>query len=105
MCVGLKPEMHLKENIKLLILVAPETQVDLQNQPEDQLLARQNTSGHKKRCAESSRLRLGATDQPKDHNLLENYIALKFSALDCQCSSPRDTGRVATPDQGIDTPL
>ena len=25
--VGLKSEMHLKENIKLLILVAPETQV------------------------------------------------------------------------------
>ena len=45
-CVGLKPEMHLKENIKLLILVAPETQVDLRNRPEDQLLARQNTLGH-----------------------------------------------------------
>ena len=42
---------------------------------------------------------------PEDHNLLESYIALKFSALDCQRSSPRDTGRVATPDQGIDVPL
>ena len=41
--VGLKPEMHLKENMKLLILVAPETQVDLKNQPEDQLLARHHT--------------------------------------------------------------
>ena len=88
-----------------MIPVAAETQVDLQNRSEDQLLARQNTSRHKKRCAESSRLRLGAADQPEDHNLLENYIALKFSALDCQCSSPRDTSRVATPDQGIDTPL
>ena len=68
--------MHLKENMKPLILVAPETQVDAQNQPEDQLLARQNTSGHKKRCANSSRLRLGVADQPKDHNLLEIYIAL-----------------------------
>ena len=105
MCIGLKPEMHLKDDIRPLILVAAETQVDLHNRPEDQVLARQNTSGHKKRCAESSRLGLGAADQPEDHNLLENYIELKFSALDCQCSSPRDTGRVATPDQGIDTPL
>ena len=88
-----------------LIPVAAETQVDLQNQPEDQVLARQNTSGHKKRCAESSRLGLGAADQPEDHDLLKKYIALKFSALDCQHSSPRDTGRVATQDQGIDVPL
>ena len=42
-CVGLKPEMHLKENMKPLILVAPETQVDARNGPEDQLLARQHT--------------------------------------------------------------
>ena len=42
-CVGLKPEMHLKENTKLPILVAPETQVDARNRPEDQLLARQHT--------------------------------------------------------------
>ena len=42
-CIGLKPEMHLKENIKPLILVAPETQVDARNRPEDQLLARQHT--------------------------------------------------------------
>ena len=39
-CVGLKPEMHLKENLKPLILVALETQVDARNRPEDQLLAR-----------------------------------------------------------------
>ena len=96
--------MHLKDDIIPLILVAAETQVDLQNRPEDQLLARKNTSGHKKRCAMSLRLRLGAADQPEDYNLFENYIALKFSALDCQCSSPRDTGQVATPDQGIDVP-
>ena len=105
MGIGLKPEMHLKDDVRPLIPVAAETRVDLQNRCEDQFLARQNTSGHKKQCPESSRLRLGAADQPEDHNLLENYMALKFSALDCQCSSPRDTGRVATPDQGIDVPL
>ena len=33
--------MPLKENMKPLILVAPETQVDVRNRPEDQLLARQ----------------------------------------------------------------
>ena len=47
MCIGLKPEMHMKDDIRLLIPVASETQVDLQNRPEDQVLARQNTSGHK----------------------------------------------------------
>ena len=76
MCIGLKPEMHLKDDVRPLIPVAAETQVDLQNRPEDQVLARQNTSGHKKRCAQSSRLRLSAADQPEDHNLLESYIAL-----------------------------
>jgi hypothetical protein len=30
---------------------------------------------------------------------------LNFPALNQQCSSPRATGRVATPDQGIDVPL
>ena len=95
----------MKDDIRPLIPVAAETQVDLQNRPEDQVLARQNTPGHKKRHAQSSRLRMGAADHPEDHNILENYIALKFSTLDCQCSSPRDTGRVATPDQGIDVPL
>ena len=105
-CVGLKPEMHLKDDVRVLIPVAAETQVDLQNRPEDQVLARQNTSGHKKRRAQSSRLRLGAADQPEDQNLLENCITLNFFfALDRQCSSPRDIGRVATPDQGIDVPL
>ena len=45
-CIGLKPEMHLKDDIRPLIPVAAETQVDLQNRPEDQVQARQNTSGH-----------------------------------------------------------
>ena len=75
MCIGLKPEMHLKDDIRPLIPVAAETQVDLQNRPEDQVLARQNTSGHKKRRVQSSRLRLGAADQPEDQNLLGNCIA------------------------------
>ena len=92
----------MKDDIRPLIPVVAENQVDLQNRSEDQVLARQNTLGHKKRRAQPSRLRLGAADQPEDHNILKNYIALKFSALDCQCSSPRDTGRVVTPDQGID---
>ena len=76
MCIGLKPDMHMKDDIRPLIPVAAETQVDLQNGSEDQVLARQNTSGYKKRRAHSSRLRLGAADQPEDHNLLESYIAL-----------------------------
>ena len=46
MCIGLKPEMHLKDDVRPLILVAAETQVDLQNRPEDQVQARQNTLGH-----------------------------------------------------------
>ena len=70
--IGLKPEMHVKDDIRPLIPVAAETQVDLQNRSEDQVLARQNTSGDKKRCEQSSRLRLGAADQPEDHNLLGN---------------------------------
>ena len=37
---GLKPEMHLKDDIRPLIPVAAETQVDLQNRSEDQVLAR-----------------------------------------------------------------
>ena len=76
MCIGLKPEMHMKDDIRPLISVAAETQVDMQSRSEDQVLARQNTLGQKKRCAQSSRLRLGAADQPEDNNLLENYIAL-----------------------------
>ena len=67
----------MKDGIRPLIPVAAETQVDLKNQSEDQVLARQNTSGHKKRRAQSSRLRLAATDQPEDQNLLGNCIALK----------------------------
>ena len=82
MCIGLKPEMHLKDDVRPLIPVAAETQVDLQNRPEDQVLARQNTSGHKKRRAQSSRLRLGAADQPEDHNLLGNYIALELLCIE-----------------------
>ena len=80
-CISLKPEMHLKDDVRPLIPVAAETQVDLQNQPEDQLLARQNTLGHKKRRAQSSRLRLGVADQPEDQNLLGNYIALKIFCI------------------------
>ena len=80
-CIGLKPEMHLKDDVRPLILVAAETQVDLQNRPEDQVLARQNTSGHKKRHAQSSRLRLGAADQPEDQNLLGDCITLKIFCI------------------------
>ena len=76
LCIGLKPEMHLKDDVRPLILVAAETQVDLQNRHGDQVLTRQNTSGHKKRRAQSWRLRLGAADQPEDHNLLGNCITL-----------------------------
>ena len=78
MCIGLKPKMHLKDDVRPLIPVATETQVDLRNRPEDQVLARQNTSGQKKRHAQSSRLRLGAADQPEDQNLLGNCITLKI---------------------------
>ena len=78
MCIGLKPEMHLKDDVRPLIPVAIETQVDLQNRPEDQVLARQNISGYKKRRAQSSRLKLGAADQPEDQNLHGNCIALKI---------------------------
>ena len=73
--------MHLKDNVRPLILVAAETKVDLQNRSEDQVLARQNISGHKKQCAQSSRLRLGAADQPEDQNLLGNYIAHKIFCI------------------------
>ena len=82
MCTGLKPEMHLKDDVRPLIPVAAETQVDLQNRSEDQVLARQNTSGHKKQRAQSSRLRLGAADQPEDQNLLGNYIELKIFCIE-----------------------
>ena len=81
MGIGLKPEMHMKDDIRPLIPVAAETQVDLQNRSEDQVLARQNTSGHKKWRAQSSRLRLGAADQPEDRNLLRNNIAHKFFCI------------------------
>ena len=82
MCIGLKPEMHLKDDVRPLIPVAAETQVDLQNRSKDQVLARQNTSGHKKRRAQSSRLGLGAVDQPEDQNLLGNCIALKIFCIE-----------------------
>ena len=71
----------MKDDIRPLIPVAAETQVDLQNRSEDQVLARQNTSGHKKRRAQFSRLGLGAADQPEDQNLLENYIAHKIFCI------------------------
>ena len=77
MCIGLKPEMHMKDDIRPLIPIAAETQVDLQNRSEDQVLAWQNTSGHNKQHAQSSRLRLGAADQPEDQNLLGDCITLK----------------------------
>ena len=80
--IGLKPEMHMKDDVRPLIPVAAETQVDLQNRSEDQVLARQNTLGHKKRHAQSSRLRLGAADQPEDQNLLRNCIALKIFCIE-----------------------
>ena len=82
MCIGLKPEMHLKDDVRPLIPVAAETRVDLQNRHDDQVLARQNTSGHKKRRAQSSRLRLGAADQLEDQNLLGNCIALKIFCIE-----------------------
>ena len=82
MCIGLKPEMHLKDDLRPLIPVAAETQVDLQNRSEDQVLARLNTSGHKKRRAQSSRLSLGADNQPEDQNLLGNCIALKIFCIE-----------------------
>ena len=81
MCIGLKPEMHLKDDIRPLIPVTVETQVDLQNRPEDQVLAQRDTSGHKKRHAQSSRLRLGAADQPEDQNLLGDCITLKIFCI------------------------
>ena len=104
-CIGLKPGMHLKDDVRPLIPVATETQVDLQNRPEDQVLARQNTSGHK-----SGMLSPQDSGWVRPTNLrikisLETVLHLKFSALDRQCSSPRDTGQVATPGQGIDVPL
>ena len=71
----------MKDDIRLLIPVAAETHVDLQNRSEDQVLARRNTSGHKKRRSQSSRLRLGAADQPEDQNLLGNYIAHKIFCI------------------------
>ena len=43
MRVNLFAVMHVKENMKPLILVAPETQVNARNHLEDQLLARQHT--------------------------------------------------------------
>ena len=82
MCIGLKPEMNLKDDVRPLIPVAAETQVDLQNRPEDQVLAWQNTSGYKKRHAQSSRLKLGAADQPEDQNLLGNCISLKIFCIE-----------------------
>ena len=82
MGIGLKPEMHMKDDIRPLIPVAAETRVDLQNRSEDQVLDRQNTSGHKRRCAQSSRLGLGAADQPEDRNLLVNCIALKIFCIE-----------------------
>ena len=95
----------MKDDIRPLIPVAAETQVDLKNRPEDQVLARQNTLGHK-----SGMLIPQDSGWVRPTNLrikISSAIVLhlKFLALNRQCSSPRDTGRVATPDQGIDVPL
>ena len=97
--------MHLKDDVRPLIPVAVETQVDLQNRSEDQVLARQNISGHK-----SGVLSPQDSGWVRPTNLRikissKTILHIKFSALDKQCSSPRDTGRVETPDQGIDVPL
>ena len=105
MGIGLKPEMHMKDDTRPLIPVAAETHVDLQNRSEDQVLAWRNTSGHK-----SGMLSPRDSGWVRPTNLrikisLETVLHIKFSALDKQCSSPRDTGRVATPDQGINVPL
>ena len=81
MGIGLKPEMPMKDDIRPLIPIAAETQVDLQNRSEDQVLARQNTSGHKKRRALSSRLGLGVADQPEDQHLLRDCITLKIFCI------------------------
>ena len=81
MGIGLKPKMHMKDDIRPLIPVAAETQVDLQNRSGDQVLAHQNTLGHKKRRAQFSRLMLGAADQPEDQNLLGDCIALKIFCI------------------------
>ena len=74
--------MHMKDDIRPLIPVAAETQVDLQNRSDDQVLVRPNTSGHKKRRAQSLILGLGAADQPEDQNLLRNCIALKIFCIE-----------------------
>ena len=71
----------MKDDIRPLIPVAAETQVDLQNRSKDQVLARQNNLGHKNRRDQSSRLRLGAADQLEDQNLLGNCIALKIFCI------------------------
>ena len=105
MCIGLKPEMHLKDDIRPLIPVAAETQVDLQNRPEDQVLAQQNTSGHKSGVLSPQDSGWVWTTNLRIKISSATVLHLKFSALDRQCSSPRDTGRVATPDQGVDVPL
>ena len=105
MCIGLKPEMHLKDDVRPLIPVAAETQVDLQNRPEDQVLARQNTSGHKSGVLSSQDSGWVRLTNPGIKISSETVLNLKFYALDRQCSSPRDIGRVATPNQGIDVRL
>ena len=67
--------MHLKEKIKPLILVAPETQsihkISMRiNSQLGSILRNRNTV-----CKVLDTL-VGAADQPEDNNLLENYIAL-----------------------------
>ena len=95
----------MKDDIRPLIPVTAETQVDLQNRPEDQVLAPQNTSGHKSGVLSPRDLGWVWPTNLRIKISSETILHIKFSALDKQCSSPQDTGRVATPDQGIDTPL
>ena len=94
--------MHLKDDVRPLIPVAAETQVDLQNRPEDQVLAQQNTSGHKSGVLSPQDSGWVRPTNPRIIISSEIVLHLNFSALNRQCSSPRDTGRVAAPDQAID---
>ena len=97
--------MHLKDDVRPLIPVAAETQIDLQIG-----LRIKSKLGRILRDTKSGVLSPQDSGWVRPTNLRikissETILHIKFSALDKQCSSPRDTGRVATPDQGIDVPL
>ena len=96
--------MHLKDDIRPLIPVAAETQVDKIG------LMIKSKLGRILRDTKSGVLSPRDSGWVRPTNLRiiissETVLHLKFSTLDRQCSSPRDTGRVATPDQGINVPL